>query len=199
MINYLLTSVLGICMVILGSGGGGGKATKTAGGSAKHGASVLDFTMKTIDGKPQPLSSYKGKVFMIVNTASECGNTPQYETLEKLYEMYKAKGFTILAFPANNFGQQEPGTNPEIKTFCTTKYHTTFDLFEKISVKGSDQHPLYKYITQESPFPGDVKWNFQKYLVDRSGRIAARYQPGVDPMTPEIRRKVEELLAQHAE
>jgi len=157
--------------------------------------SVLDYTMNTIDGKPQHLSAYKGKVLMIINTASECGYTPQYETLEKLYETYKDKGFSVLAFPANNFGQQEPGTNAEIKTFCSTKYHTTFDIFSKISVKGGDQHPLYKYLTKDSPFPGDVKWNFQKYLVDRSGKIAARFMSAVDPMSAEVRQKVEELLA----
>ena len=158
--------------------------------------SVLNFTMNTINSKPQPLAAYKGKVLMIINTASECGYTPQYETLQKLYETYKEKGFRILAFPANNFGQQEPGTNSEIKTFCTTKYHTTFDLFEKISVKGKDQHPLYKYITQSSPFPGDIKWNFQKYLIDRSGKIVARYMSAVDPMSEEIRGNVEKLLSE---
>jgi glutathione peroxidase len=133
---------------------------------------------------------------MIINTASECGYTPQYETLEKLYETYKDKGFQVLAFPANNFGKQEPGTNAEIKTFCSTKYHTTFDLFEKISVKGEDQHPLYKYITEDSPYKGDVKWNFQKYLVDRSGKIAAKFMSAVDPMSKEVRDEVEKLLAE---
>jgi glutathione peroxidase len=156
---------------------------------------VLDFHMKDIDGHEKPLSSYRGNVLMIINTASECGFTPQYETLEKLYEKYEGKGFRILAFPANNFGEQEPGTNSEIKTFCTTKYHTTFDIFEKISVKGNDQHPLYKYITERSPFPGDVKWNFQKYLVDRNGNIVARYMSKVDPMSDEIRDEVEKLLS----
>ena len=163
--------------------------------SAMQPKSILDFTMNTIDGKPQPLASYKGKVLMVINTASECGFTPQYETLQKLYETYKDKGLRILAFPANNFGEQEPGTNAEIKTFCSTKFHTTFDLFEKISVKGSGQHPLYKYITQDSPYKGDVKWNFQKYLIDRSGKIAAKYLSAVDPMSKEVREEVEKLLA----
>jgi len=158
--------------------------------------SVLDFTMNTIDGKPRPLSSYKGKVLMIVNTASECGFTPQYETLEKLYETYKDSGFQILAFPANNFGKQEPGTNAEIKNFCSTQFHTTFDLFEKISVKGDDQHPLYQYITKESPCSGEVKWNFQKYLVDRSGRIVEKYFSITDPMSKKVRSEVEKLLAE---
>lgn len=159
-----------------------------------HHKDALDFTMNTIDGKPKPLSSYKGDVLMIVNTASECGYTPQYETLQKLYETYKDKGFKILAFPANNFGQQEPGSNADIKTFCSTKYHTTFDLFEKISVKGKDQHPLYKYITQDSPFAGDVKWNFQKYLVDKEGKIVAKYLSAVDPMSKEVTDEVDKLL-----
>jgi glutathione peroxidase len=157
--------------------------------------SVLDFTMNDIDGHPKPLAAYKGKVFMIVNTASECGYTPQYETLEKLYETYKGRGFGILAFPANNFGEQEPGTNAEIKKFCATKFKTSFDLFEKISVKGNDKHPLYTYITQDSPYPGEIKWNFQKYLVDRKGTIVARYLSAVDPMSKEVRAEVEKLLS----
>ena len=162
--------------------------------SALHEKQVLDFTMKNIDGKPVPLSSYKGSVMMIVNTASECGYTPQYETLQKLYDTYKDKGFKILAFPANNFGQQEPGTNADIKKFCSSKFHTTFDLFEKISVKGNDQHPLYKFITKESPLSGEIKWNFQKYLVDRRGIIVAKYLSAVDPMSKELRTELEKLL-----
>ncbi len=158
--------------------------------------SVLDFTMANIDGKPQPLSAYRGKVLMIINTASECGFTPQYETLEKLYETYKDRGFCVLAFPSNDFGQQEPGSNADIKTFCSTKYHTSFDLFSKIDVKGKDQDPLYRYITKDSPYPGDIKWNFQKYLVDRSGKIAAKYMSAVDPMSKEVRDQVEKLLGE---
>lgn len=158
--------------------------------------SVLDFTMNSIDGKPVPLADYKGHVCLIVNTASECGYTPQYETLEKLYETYKDKGFKILAFPSNDFGKQEPGTNAQIKDFCSTKFHTTFDLFSKIDVKGKDQHPLYKYITETSPFPGDVKWNFQKYLIDRNGKIVAKYLSKVDPMSSEVRKDVEKYLSE---
>src|SRR5713101_6223210 len=163
-------------------------------GSAMHEKRVLDFTLNNIDGKPVPLSYYKGSVLMIVNTASECGYTPQYETLQKLYDTYKDKGFKILAFPANNFGQQEPGTNAEIKNFCSTKFHTTFDLFEKISVKGDDQHPLYKFITKKSPLSGEIKWNFQKYLVDRNGVIVSKFLSAVDPMSDEVRTQVEKLL-----
>ena len=158
--------------------------------------SVLDFTMNTIDGTHRSLSEYRGDVLLIVNTASKCGFTPQYTTLEQLYETYKDKGFRILAFPANNFLWQEPGTNQEIKKFCSENYSVTFDLFEKISVRGNDKHPLYKYITESSPFRGEVKWNFQKYLVNRKGEIVARYAPSDDPMSKGIIARVEELLAE---
>jgi len=191
-----MKKILTIVLVLMTIGFGNAQSKKAdKNNSSVHPKGVLDFTMKSIDGKPQPLASYKGNVLMIINTASECGYTPQYETLEKLYETYKEKGFQVLAFPANNFGAQEPGSNAEIKTFCSTKYHTTFDLFEKISVKGNDQDPLYTYITKESPYKGDIKWNFQKYLVDRSGNIAAKYMSAVDPMSKEVRDEVEKLLA----
>ena len=138
---------------------------------AAKATSFYDFTMDDIDGKPVNLGQYKGKALLVVNTASFCGNTPQYTDLESMYEQYHEKGFEILAFPANNFGQQEPGTNAEIKGFCLTKYSVSFPLFSKISVKGEDKHPLYQYLTEKSPFPGEVEWNFQKYLVDRHGKI----------------------------
>ena len=156
--------------------------------------SIYDFTMDDIDGKPVSLSQYRGKVLLVVNTASLCGNTPQYSELEKMYETYQEKGFEILAFPANNFGQQEPGTNAEIKGFCLTKYSVSFPLFSKISVKGSDKHPLYQYLTEQSPFPGEVEWNFQKYLIDRSGNIVARYHHRTKPLSDEIVRGVETAL-----
>ena len=157
--------------------------------------SIYDFTMDDIDGKPVNLSQYRGKVLLVVNTASFCGNTPQYSDLEKIYETYQEKGLEILAFPANNFGQQEPGTNQEIKTFCFTKYSLTFPLFSKISVKGEDKHPLYRYLTEQSPFPGEVEWNFQKYLIDRSGNVVARYHHRTKPLSDEIVRGVETALS----
>ena len=157
--------------------------------------SIYDFTMDDIDGKPVNLSQYRGKVLLVVNTASMCGNTPQYSELEKMYETYQEKGFEILAFPANNFGQQEPGTNQEIKNFCFTKYSLTFPLFSKISVKGDDKHPLYRYLTEQSPFPGEVEWNFQKYLIDRSGNVVARYHHRTKPLSEEIVRGVETALS----
>lgn len=158
------------------------------------GRGIYEFTLDDIDGKPLPLSTFKGKVLLVVNTASFCGNTPQYEQLETMYERYQEKGLEILAFPANNFGQQEPGTNAEIKTFCFTKYSLTFPLFSKISVKGADKHPLYRYLTEQSPFPGEVEWNFQKYLIDRSGKVVARYHHRTKPLSDEIVRDVEREL-----
>jgi glutathione peroxidase len=157
--------------------------------------SLYDFTMDDIDGKPVNLGQYKGKVLLLVNTASLCGNTPQYSDLETMYETYRGKGFEILAFPANNFGQQEPGTNEEIKGFCLTKYAVSFPLFSKISVKGSDKHPLYRYLTEHSAFPGEVEWNFQKYLVDRSGNVVGRFHHRTKPLSPEIVNEVERVLA----
>ncbi len=155
---------------------------------------VHSFTMKTIDGKEKSLSEYRGSVLLVVNVASFCGYTPQYEDLEELYRKYKSQGFRILAFPANNFGQQEPGSDKEIKEFCETKYSVTFDLFSKISVKGEDQHPLYQYITKESPFPGEVKWNFQKYLVDKKGEIVAMFPSRVKPTDKGVLERIESLL-----
>lgn len=156
---------------------------------------VYDFTLNDIDGKPVSLSQFRGKALLLVNTASFCGNTPQYTDLEKMYEQYKEKGFEILAFPANNFGKQEPGTNVEIKDFCFTKYSLSFPLFSKISVKGDDIHPLYRYLTEQSPFPGEVEWNFQKYLVDRSGKVVARYHNRTKPFAQEIVQDIERVLA----
>lgn len=164
---------------------------------AAKSSTVYDFTLNDIDGKPVSLSQFKGKVIMLVNTASFCGNTPQYTDLETIYETYKDKGFEILAFPANNFGQQEPGTNEEIKGFCMTKYNVGFPLFSKISVKGGDKHPLYRYLTEQSQFPGEVEWNFQKYLVDRSGNVVARYQHRTKPLADEVVKDVERFLAKN--
>jgi len=155
---------------------------------------LYSFSMKTIDGKDKSLSEYKGKVLMIVNVASKCGHTPQYKGLESIYKKYKDRGFMILGFPANNFLHQEPGTNDEIKKFCTLNYGVTFDMFSKISVKGSDQDPLYQYLTKDSPVPGAVSWNFQKYLVDRKGNVVAKYDPGIKPEEKEVIQKIEQLL-----
>jgi Glutathione peroxidase len=130
--------------------------------------SVYDFTLNSIDGQPAPLAAYKGKVVMLVNVASRCGFTPQYSALESVYEKYKDRGFVIVGIPANNFGGQEPGSNQEIKTFCTTKYHVSFPMMSKVSVKGGDKTPLYQYLTDKSANPqtdGDIQWNFTKFLI----------------------------------
>jgi glutathione peroxidase len=166
-----------------------------AGAMTMQSSSLYNFTLNDIDGKPVTLSQFRGKVLLLVNTASFCGNTPQYADLESMYERYQAQGLEILAFPANNFGKQEPGNNEEIKSFCYTKYSLTFPLFSKISVKGTDKHPLYRYLTEQSPFPGEVEWNFQKYLVDRSGKVVARYHHRTKPLSEEITRDLERELA----
>lgn len=156
---------------------------------------MLDLTMKRIDGSEQALSDYDGQVRLVVNVASKCGNTPQYEALEQLYEQYKDRGFTILAFPANNFGNQEPGTDEEIAEFCSTTYGVQFPLFSKISVTGDDQHPLYEYLTsQPEPVGGEVGWNFQKYLVDREGNVVRRFGPRKPPLDPDVTSAIEALL-----
>ncbi len=155
---------------------------------------IYSFTMKTIDDSEKNFSDYKGKVLLIVNTASRCGFTPQLGSLEELYQRYKDKGLEILAFPANNFLGQEPGNNQEIKNFCYRKFNTTFTLFSKTSVKGADINPLYRYLTQESEFKGPISWNFNKFLVDPQGEVVARYESRVDPLSEEIIRKIEEIL-----
>ncbi len=142
--------------------------------------SVHDFNMKDIDGNEVNLSKYKGKVLLIVNTASNCGFTPQYKELQALYDEYKAKGFEILGFPANDFMGQEPGTNKEIKEFCSRKFAVTFPMFSKITVKGKDMAPLYKYLTdknQNGVVDAPVKWNFQKFLVDKNGKVVKSFGP----------------------
>jgi glutathione peroxidase len=160
-------------------------------------SSVLDFTLNSIDGKPASLSAYRGKVLLIVNVASQCGYTPQYAGLEKIYEKYKDQGFVILGFPANNFGAQEPGTNEEIKTFCKTKYQVTFPMYAKVSVAGSDVTPLYQFLTDKKSNPatgGDIQWNFTKFLVDRNGKVIARFEPDIEPESPGMTGAIEKAL-----
>jgi len=159
-------------------------------------SSIYDFTLPSIDGKAMPLSEFKGKVMMVVNVASRCGYTPQYTALESIYEKYKGQGFVILGFPANNFGQQEPGTNEEIKTFCSRNYNVTFPMYGKVSVKGEDETPLYAYLTKDAnpSVAGDIKWNFTKFLVDRNGHVVQRFESKVTPDSPEVVTAIEKLL-----
>jgi glutathione peroxidase len=166
---------------------------------ARKPASVLDFQVKDIDGKAVDLSKFKGDVLLIVNTASQCGFTPQYEGLEALYEKYKDKGLDVLAFPANEFGHQEPGSDAEIKQFCSSKYNVTFPLFSKIVVKGQGIHPLYKFLTSKETdpkFAGDVRWNFAKFLVNRKGEVIARFEPADKPDSPKVVQAIEAALAE---
>ena len=159
---------------------------------------IYDFTLPSIDGKPLPLANFMGKVVLLVNVASRCGYTPQYSALEAVYEKYKDRGFVILGFPANNFGAQEPGTNEEIKTFCSRNYSVSFPMYAKVSVKGDDQTPLYQYLTGKTgpKLEGDIKWNFTKFLVDRNGRVEQRFEPAVTPDSSEVVSAIEKLLQQ---
>jgi glutathione peroxidase len=162
------------------------------------GASTLyGFTLPDLDGKPVSLSAYRGKVLLLVNTASKCGFTPQYEGLEKLSKAYRERGLVVAGFPANNFHEQEPGSNAQIKDFCATKYGVDFAMFGKISVKGEEIHPLYRWLTAKETdpaFAGDIQWNFTKFLVDREGKVIARFPSAVTPDSPELKAAVEKAL-----
>lgn len=156
---------------------------------------ISDITVKDMNGKEVHLSDYKGKVLLIVNVASECGFTPQYEGLEKIYKKYNDKGFEILAFPCNQFGGQEPGTNEEIKNFCSSKYNVTFKLFDKIEVNGQNQSPLYEKLeSNTNTDQGDVKWNFEKFLISKDGEIVARFRSKVTPESEEITGAIEKEM-----
>ena len=160
-------------------------------------ASLQDIPIKDIDGKDTSLKAYQGKVLLIVNVASKCGLTPQYKALEAMHEKYKDKGFTVLGFPCNQFMGQEPGTNAEIKQFCSSKYNVSFALFDKLEVNGPNRHPLYVALAgKDSPFPGDIKWNFGKFLVGRDGKILKRFEPKTVPDAPDVVAAVEAALAQ---
>lgn len=157
---------------------------------------MLDYTVARIDGRQENLAeAYGGKVALIVNVASRCGNTPQYAALQAIYERYQPRGFEILGFPANDFGGQEPGANAEIAEFCDSRFGVTFPMFEKIAVTGDEKHPLYQQLTSlPEPIGGDVQWNFQKFLVDRDGEVVARFSPRTPPDAPEVTEAIEKLL-----
>jgi len=162
---------------------------------------VLNFKMNSLDGKPVDLSKYQGKVVLMVNVASKCGYTPQYMALEQLHEKYADKGLAILGFPANNFGQQEPGSDKDIGEFCTKNYGVKFDMFSKVSVKDEDQCPLYKFLTSSETdpnFAGEVKWNFEKFLISRDGQIVNRFRSKVTPDSDEMVKAIEAELAKGA-
>ena len=159
---------------------------------------VYDFTLNSIDGQPAPLAAYKGKLVLLVNVASKCGYTPQYSALQSSYEKYKDRGFVIVGIPANNFGAQEPGSNQEIKTFCSSKFHVTFPMMAKVSVKGDDITPLYQFLTDKSSNPqsgGEIKWNFTKFLIGPDGRVITRFEPEITPDSPQVTSAIEDALA----
>ena len=160
-----------------------------------HAQSLYDIPLKDINGKPTSLKSYKGKTLLVVNVASKCGLTPQYSALEALQKKYASKGLVVLGFPCNDFGAQEPGTNEEIKQFCSSKYDVSFPLFDKLHVKGPEQHPLYAVLTgDKSPFPGEIKWNFGKFLIGKDGKILKRFEPKTTPDSAEVTAAIEAAI-----
>ena len=160
-------------------------------------ANIHDFTAKTIDGTDKALKDYAGKALLVVNVASQCGLTPQYEGLQKLYEQYRGRGLEVLGFPCNQFGSQEPGTEGQIKTFCETRFGVTFPMFAKLEVNGTGRHPLYNFLTAQPTQPdgpGDIQWNFAKFLIDKKGNVVARFSPTVTPSSAELVQAVEQAL-----
>lgn len=156
---------------------------------------IQEIPVKDIDGKATSLKAFEGKVVLIVNVASKCGYTPQYKGLEATHKKYKEQGFSVVGFPCNDFGKQEPGTATEIKEFCSLTYNVTFPLMEKVHVKGGEQHPIYAALTgKDSPFPGDVKWNFGKFLLGKDGKILKRWDSGVEPASEEVSKAIEDAL-----
>lgn len=187
--SYLLG---GLACLLLAS------ALAIADGPTTKPTTVLDFTVNDINGKPVDLSKYKGKVLLIVNTASKCGFTPQYEGLEKLHEKYTDQGLAVLGFPCNDFGGQDPGTEEQIKTFCSTKYNVKFDMFSKVVVKGDHKTPLYDFLISKDTDPqfgGAISWNFNKFLIDRNGRIVARFGSKDKPESEAVTKAIEAELA----
>jgi glutathione peroxidase len=206
MLGYAVV-VLGLGALVVGGPAGGEETAAGAGAGPADGAApvpvpvppVLRFKMPSLSGQEVDLARYRGEVLMVVNTASKCGFTPQYKGLEELYEKYRGHGFAVLGFPANNFLWQEPGSNAEIGAFCQKNYGVNFDMFAKISVRGSDKAPLYRYLTEERTNPrfnGEIMWNFTKFLIGRDGQVVARFGPRTAPEEPQVVAAVEAALAQ---
>jgi len=158
-------------------------------------SSLYDIPLKDIDGKETSLKRHEGQVLLLVNVASKCGYTPQYKGLEALHQQFKNRGFTVLGFPCNDFGAQEPGSNEQIKSFCSADYGVTFPLFDKVHVKGPDQHPLFAALTgKESPLPGEIQWNFSKFLIGRDGKLIRRFESKVAPDSPQLVQAIKAAL-----
>ena len=158
-------------------------------------SNITDIAVKNIDGKPQTFADYQGKVLLIVNVASYCGYTPQYRGLEQLNQDYRERGLRVIGFPCNDFGAQEPGTNEEIAKFCKTSYSVSFDMMDKVHAKGKEQHPLYATLTESVEPKGDVQWNFEKFLIGKTGEVVARFSSGVKPTSPKLIQAIEAELA----
>jgi glutathione peroxidase len=183
-------SALALLLVLTGQA-----SSEPDGNDSGNPASLLGLEARRLGGAPEPLSRYRGQVLLVVNTASRCGYTPQYEELQDLYDLHKGRGFSVLGFPSNDFGRQEPGSDREIGAFCRANYGVEFPMFSKVHVKGAETHPVYAYLTSlPEPIGGAVQWNFQKYLVDREGRVVARYAPGLSPQDPELVAEIQRLL-----
>lgn len=195
-------AIAAAALTALAAGGGTGQKVSPPAPTPPAATEVpaaLDFTVKDIDGNDVKLATYKGKVLLILNVASRCGNTPQYTGLEKLYAKYKDQGLVVMGFPANNYGSQEPGTNAEIKEFCAATYKVEFPMFAKVSVKGADIAPLFKYLTAQDCQPltkGDIAWNFEKFLINRDGKLINRFGNKTQPEDPTIMAAIESALKQ---
>jgi glutathione peroxidase len=191
MFRRCLSGLSAVCLLTLSAFGADEKPAPKA---EKAVPAALSFKMKSLDGKDVDLSKYQGKVVLMVNVASQCGATPQYEPLEALNKKYKDQGLVVLGFPCNQFGAQEPGTADEIREFCTENYGVTFDLFEKIDVNGDQAAPLYKFLTAKETnpkFAGKIGWNFEKFLIGRDGQVAGRFKTGISPDQPEVVKAIE--------
>ncbi|GAB4321740.1 MAG: glutathione peroxidase [Candidatus Zixiibacteriota bacterium] len=194
-IRHLLLA--GIVVLVVSCGGRTESEERTgamADQSTQQAADIMDIPFKTITGETTSLRAYEGHPILIVNVASKCGYTPQYEGLQKIYEEYKDAGLVVMGFPANNFGGQEPGSNKEILEFCTSEYHVTFPMMAKISVRGEDKHPLFKRLTEGSPISGEINWNFTKFLLNKKGQLVARFDTKVEPTSKEVRDAIAKVL-----
>ncbi len=196
--RFFCCLALGFCIGLLGCGAEvRSDAEVGSAGSDAAGDSIYAFKLKDIDGWPVALSRYEGKVLLVVNVASECRFTHQYENLQGLYMKYRDQGFVVLGFPSNNFGRQEPGTDAEIKEFTTDRFNIRFPLFSKISVAGENIHPLYQCLTSRDingEFGGPITWNFNKFLIDKNGKMIARFSSEMDPLDPQITKAIEAAL-----
>jgi glutathione peroxidase len=198
----LIGVILGALVVVAGgtyffTRGGGASGEQRRPAATAEGKSLYDYTVKDAKGQDVSLADYRGKVVLLVNVASKCGYTPQYDGLQKLYEQHRDRGLVILGFPTNDFGGQEPGSDEQIQDFCRLNYGVTFPVFAKISVKGDDKHPLYRHLTDEATnpgFAGEVKWNFNKFLVGRDGRVLARFESADKPESEKVTAAVESAL-----